>query len=73
MAEATREFAIAKTMEILRAYVRKIEDAKEYFDCLSVEGREIVRNYDNNTDGQKTLLLKAYRRREEQGELPWQE
>lgn len=28
MAEATREFAIAKTMEILRAYVRKIEDAK---------------------------------------------
>lgn len=28
MAEATREFAIAKTMEILRAYVRKIETAR---------------------------------------------
>lgn len=59
MAEATREFAIAKTMEILRAYVRKIEDARGYFDCLSPEGRRIVENYDNNVDGQKTLLLKA--------------
>lgn len=59
MAEATREFAIAKTMEILRAYVRKIEDAKGYLDCLSPEGRRIVENYDNNVDGQKTLLLDA--------------
>ena len=59
MGEVTREFAIAKTMEILRAYVRKIEDAKEYFDCLSPEGRQIVEDYDKNVDGQKTLLLKA--------------
>lgn len=59
MAEATREFAIAKTMEILRAYVRKIEDAKGYLDCLSPEGRRIVEDYDNNADGQRTLLLKA--------------
>ena len=59
MGETTREFAIAKTMEILRAYVRKIEDAKEYFDCLSPEGRKIVEDYDKDADGQKTLLLKA--------------
>lgn len=59
MAGVTRKFAIAKTMEILRAYVRKIEDAKGYFDCLSPEGRRIVENYDNNVDGQKTLLLDA--------------
>ena len=59
MGEATREFAIAKTMEILRAYVRKIEDAKGYLDCLSPEGRQIVEDYDKNADGQKTLLLKA--------------
>lgn len=59
MAEATREFAIAKTMEILRAYIRKIEDAKGYLDCLSPEGRKIVEDYDKDVDGQKTLLLKA--------------
>lgn len=59
MVGVTRKFAIAKTMEILRAYVRKIEDAKGYFDCLSPEGRKIVENYDNNVDGQKTLLLDA--------------
>lgn len=59
MGEATREFAIAKTMEILRAYVRKIEDAKGYLDCLSPEGRRIVEDYGNNADGQRTLLLKA--------------
>ena len=59
MGEATRAFAIAKTMEILRAYVRKIEDARGYLDCLSPEGRQIVEDYDKNADGQKTLLLKA--------------
>ena len=59
MGEATREFAIAKTIEILRAYVRKIEDARGYLDCLSPEGRQIVEDYDKDADGQKTLLLKA--------------
>lgn len=59
MGEATRAFAIAKTMEILRAYVRKIEDARGYLDCLSPEGRQIVEDYDKDADGQKTLLLKA--------------
>ena len=59
MSSATREFAIAKTRETLRAYIKKIENARGYFDYLSQEGREIVEMYDNNTGGNKDLLQQA--------------
>ena len=59
MSEATRDFAITKTREILQAYINKIEDAKGYLDYIPIEGRKIVNNYDKNVDDCKILILEA--------------
>lgn len=56
MAEITKETTILNIKNVLKAFMKKVEDAKNYIDFLPLEGREIVDNYDSNKDKTKDLL-----------------
>lgn len=59
MTEITREHALFNIRTLLKAFKDKIEKAKEYTEYLSVEGKEIVRFYENNNGSCKNLLHEA--------------
>lgn len=56
MAEITKETTILNIKNVLKAFMKKVEEAKNYIDFLPLEGREIVDNYDSNKDKTKDLL-----------------
>lgn len=59
MAEITREHALFNIRTLLNAFLNKLENAKEYIDYLSSEGKEIVQAYESDKDDCKTLLSSA--------------
>ena len=56
MAEITKETTILNIKNVLKAFMKKVEEAKNYIDFLPLEGREIVDDYDSNKDKTKDLL-----------------
>lgn len=59
MSEITREHALFNIKTVLNIFVNKLENAKEYIDYLSSEGKEIVQAYESDKDDCKTLLFAA--------------
>lgn len=59
MAEITKEHALFNIRTLLNAFLNKLENAKEYIDYLSSEGKEIVQAYESDKDDCKTLLSSA--------------
>ena len=56
MSEATREYVIEKSRQVIHAYINRINESEQYFDCISIEGQTLINNYSNNIEKQKDLF-----------------
>lgn len=56
MAEATREYVIEKSRQVIQAYTDRIISSENYIDYFPIEGQTLIKDFSNNIDNQKELL-----------------